>query len=175
MPKNDVPNLSVEAMPWGLDLAVNAEIQTSQKVMLRRIHASSELFDKLIAEHGNLQFQALLKFEHQPRMYHWLPLFLFEPDTWVGNTILDTCSQVEQNFPKLRSDWIPWIESNQKKLSRGQAEHMKRQNRKPILALRLIRSFPKTDAFWTLAYRYQCEALVLECSKLKHLIEFFCK
>lgn len=105
--------------------------------MRERIRASSGNFDKLKAEHGSLQFQALLKFEHQPRMYHWLPLFLFELNTWSGATILDTYDRVEQNFAKLRTDWIPWIEDNQTKLSRGQAEHMSRRNRKPILALQL--------------------------------------
>jgi len=175
MPKNDVPNLSVEAMPWALDLAVNAEIQTSQKVMRDRIQGATERFDRLVADHGNLQFQALLKFEHQPRMYHWLPLFLFEPKAWTGKTILDTYRQVEQNFAELRTEWIAWIEANQKKLTVRQAEHMERQNRRPILALRLIRTFPKTDGFWSLAYKNQCELLIDECSKLKPLIDFFCK
>jgi hypothetical protein len=175
MPKNDVPNLSVEAMPWGLDLAVNAEIQKSQTVLRGRIEKSSDRFDRLITEHGDLQFQALLKFEHQPRMYHWLPLFRFEPMTWAGKTVLETYSQVEQNFAKLRADWIAWIEVNQKRLSKGQIEHMKRQNRRPILALRLIRSLSKSDMFWTLPYTKQCESLVDECGRLKPLIDFFCK
>jgi Endonuclease NucS len=175
MPKNDVPNLSVEAMPWGLDLAVNAEIHASQRIMRGRISNCSDGFDKLIAEHGNLQFQALLKFEHQPRMYHWLPLFLFEPKAWTGSTVLDTYSQVEKNFSKLRTDWIAWIGANQKRLSRGQVEHLNRQNRRPTLALRLIRSFSKADTFWTLRYAKQCESLMEECAKLKPLIDFFCK
>ena len=175
MPKNDLPNLSVEAMPWSLDLALNAEIQKSQSVMRGRIQKSSDRFYRLITEHGNLQFQALLKFEHQPRMYHWLPLFRFESMVWTGKTVLDTYDQVEQNFAKLRADWIAWIEFNQKRLSKGQAEHMKRQNRRPILALRLIRSFREADTFWTLPFARQCASLVDECSKLKPLIDFFCK
>lgn len=175
MPKNDVPNLSAEAMPWGLDLAVNAEIQASQGVMRARIHDSLDSFDQLIAKHGNLQFQALLKLEHQPRLYHWLPLYLFQAQAWSGRMLLDTYAQVEQNFAKLQADWIPWDEANQLKLSRGQVEHMKRQNRRPILALRLIRPFSRNDIFWTLPYAKQCETLTAECVKLKPLIDFFCK
>src|SRR6185437_15116555 len=30
MPKNDVPNISAMAMPWGFDLAINAELLPSQ-------------------------------------------------------------------------------------------------------------------------------------------------
>jgi len=175
MPKNDVPNISAEAMPWGLDLAVNAEIQTSQTVMRTRIYKSWDRFEQLISGHGNLQFQALLKFEHQPRMYHWLPLFVFEPRTWTGKTVLDTYSRVEQSFSNLRADWLAWIEANQTKLSKGQSEHMNRQNRRPILALRLIRAFSKADIFWGLPYGKQCEILTGECVKLKPLIDFFCK
>jgi hypothetical protein len=37
MPKHDVPNISVNALPWGLDFAVNAELHTSQQVMRDRI------------------------------------------------------------------------------------------------------------------------------------------
>jgi hypothetical protein len=95
--------------------------------------------------------------------------------TWAGKKVLETYNQVEQNFAKLRADWIAWIEVNQKRLSKGQVEHMKRQNRRPILALRLIRAFPKGDVFWTLSCVKQCESLVDECSKLKPLIDFFCK
>jgi hypothetical protein len=106
-------------MPWGLGLAVNAEIQTSQVIMRTRIYESPDRFEQLISEHGKLQFQALLKFEHQPRMYLWSTLFLFEPNTWTGRTVLDVYKQVERDFKKLRTDWLPWIEANQKEQARG--------------------------------------------------------
>lgn len=40
MPKNDVPNISVNALPWRLDFAINAELRTSQEVMTQRIERS---------------------------------------------------------------------------------------------------------------------------------------
>jgi hypothetical protein len=39
---------------------------------------------------------------------------------------------------------------------------MKRQNQRPILALRLIRPFSKADIFWTVRYARQCELLTEE-------------
>jgi hypothetical protein len=102
MPRNDAPNISVNALPWGLDFAINAEFRTSQEVMRQRIERSSDLFDRLVLEHGRLQFQAWLKFEHQPRFYHWILIEKRSQGTWRGRDLLDLYRSSEINFPELR-------------------------------------------------------------------------
>src|SRR5581483_7802895 len=109
MPKNDVPNISVNALPWGLDITINAELRTSQEVMRHHIERSPKRFDRLVAEHGALQFQAWLKFEHQPRIYHWIPIHKLAPGTWLGQNILDLYRGAEMNFSALRTYWLNWI------------------------------------------------------------------
>ena len=72
MPKNDVPNISITADTTGLNVIVNAELQPSQKVMIDRIQANTSKFDRLLADHGRIWLKTYLKYEHQPRFYHWI-------------------------------------------------------------------------------------------------------
>lgn len=172
MPKNDVPNISAMAMPWSLDLAINAELRTSQAVMRAQIAAEQLTFDRLVRDHGRLQFQALLKLEHQPRFYHWIPLATQEPGTWNGASVVEFCRCIEGEYDHLRESWIARIEKFRSELSAAQAAHMRKRNISPNLALRLIRPFPKEDGFWQLPYREQLDTFVSECRRLKPLIGF---
>jgi hypothetical protein len=72
MPKNDVPNISIIANTTGLDVTINAELQPSQKVMIDRIQANTSLFNRHLQNHGGLWLKTYLKYEHQPRIYHWI-------------------------------------------------------------------------------------------------------
>lgn len=173
MPKNDVPNISAIAMPWCFDLTINAELQTSQAVMKERITAASFRFDKLLSEHGAIQFQALLKLEHQPRFHHWILLTSKDPDRWNANTFLDVCREVDRDYDSIRDSWIARIKQSRPDLSENQAIHMKRANKRPNLALRLVRSFRRDDEFWSLPYSEQHERFVNECLRLKPFIDFF--
>jgi hypothetical protein len=119
MPKNDVPNISVNALPWGLDFAINAELRTSQEVMRHRIERSPDHFDRLVAEHGALEFQAWLKLEHQPRIYHWISLPRLSPSTWRGQDIMDLYQRSEISFPDLRAHWLGWIKNKEQSLHQG--------------------------------------------------------
>jgi len=56
-PKNNVPNISIIANVTGLDVVINAELQTSQKVMLDRILANETEFNRLLASHGRLRLK----------------------------------------------------------------------------------------------------------------------
>jgi hypothetical protein len=172
MPKNDVPNISVMSMPWCLDLTVNAELRTSQAVMRTRIAEEPLVFDRLIQEHGSIQFQALLKIEHQPRFYHWIPLIAQEAGTWNADSFLKTLNEVEFGYGSLRDSWIAWIEKFRSDLSRPQALHMRKRNTQPNVALRLVRPFRKNDPFWSLPYSEQREQFVAECHRLKPFIDF---
>jgi hypothetical protein len=173
MPKNDVPNISVWALSWGLDFAINAELRTSQKVMQDRIAAAPKRFDHLVAEHGNLRAQAWLKFEFQPRLYYWVLLPQLPAGTWTGQDILDLYRQSETDFGKLRMKWVAWIKQHSGKLTAAQTSHLDGKSRNLNLALRLVYSFEKNNEVWGLPYREQELRFESEYLKLKPLIEFF--
>jgi hypothetical protein len=172
MPKNDLPNISAIAMPWCFDLTVNAELITSQAVMKARIAENPLQFDQLIREHGGVQFQAILKLEHQPRFYFWIPLISEGPGKWSAKTFLDKCNQIESEYSTLSRSWITWIEQNSSDLTKARAQHMNTRNKKLNAALRLVRPFREDDGFWALPYREQCQMFVSECGRLKPLIDF---
>lgn len=173
MPKNDVPNISVNALLWGLDFAINAELRTSQEVMKQRVERSPERFDCLLLEHGNLQVQAWLKLEHQPRFYHWIPLSMMPPSKWRSHDLLELYRESELNFSKLRTHWLTWIAEQRLALTAAQLGQLNRTNRKLNLALRLVRSFSESDPLWRLPYGEQQAQFQAEYQKLKPLIDFF--
>jgi len=172
MPKNDVPNISVNALPWGLDFAVNAELQTSQKVMRNRIATSPRRFDQLVAEHGLLRLQAWIKFEFQPRLYYWVLLPELQPGSWAGNDLLKLYQQCLSDFPSLRTQWVAWIKEMCGSLSAAQIAHLQSQNRNLNLAMRLVYSCEKSNDVWTLPYQKQIGRFDSEYRKLKPLIQF---
>jgi hypothetical protein len=173
MPKNDVPNISVNALPWGLDFAVNAELLTSQKVMRDRIATAPQRFDQLVAEHGNLRGQAWLKFEFQPRLYYWVLLPQLPVGTLTGQDLLNLYHCSEVNFQSLRTVWIDWIKKHSQKLTAAQIGHLDGMSRNLNLALRLVYSFEKDNEVWSLPYQEQELRFESEYLKLKPLIEFF--
>ena len=173
MPKNDVPNISVNALPWGLDFAVNAELRTSQGVMRRRIERDVHHFDNLVLQHGGLHLQAWLKLEHQPRFYHWIPIAMLPPNTWRGHDLLELYRRSELNFSDLRAHWLAWITEQRIQLTAAQLGHMHRANRKLNLALRLVRSFKSLDPVWNLPYEQQQAQFETEYQRLKPLIDQF--
>jgi hypothetical protein len=173
MPKNDVPNISICAQPWGLDFAVNAELQTSQNVMKLKIARSCSGFDELLKSHRNLQLQAWLKIEHQPRFYHWVLLDRLPYGSWNGQKLLDIYAGAEAGYEALRDRWIRWIEGHRPELSPGQMRHMNRTNRSLNLALRLVHSFEEDDEVWVRTYTQQQERFGVEYGRMKSLIDFF--
>lgn len=173
MPKNDVPNISVNALPWGLDFAINAELQTSQRVMLRKIASATSSFDRLVSEHGSLQFQAWLKVEHQPRIYHWIPLALKAHGSWKGTDIRELYRRSEMGVSALYEKWLRWILEQRKELTTGQIGHMRRTNSKLNLAFRLVHSFGREETVWALPYQKQIIEFNNAYKKLKPLVEFF--
>ena len=139
--------------------------------MKRRVTEEPFLFDELLAEHGNLQFQLLLKLEHQPRFYHWIPLIAQTPGTWNATSFLEAVASAEGDYLNLRDSWIALIEQTRNDLSRAQLLHMRARNRQPNFALRLVRQFRRDDLFWSLAYDEQRQTLISECHRLKPFID----
>jgi hypothetical protein len=173
MPKNDLPNISVNALPWGLDLAVNAELRTSQKVMRDRIAAQPEQFDLKVAEHGGLQFQAWLKIEFQPRIYHWIVLSQEVAGSWRGKDITDCHSELESTFRKVKDHWIDQIKERRPELTPKQISHMESTNKNLNLALRLVDCISKSSPIWNQPYEEQRVILGDSYRRLKPLIDFF--
>lgn len=172
MPKNDIPNVSAMAMPWGFDLAVNAELLTSQAVMRKRISENPSQFDELLRRHGGIHFHGILKLEHQPRFYHWIPLSIATPAECSSTSILEICEDFARRYRAERDAWIGWVERQKPDLSNAQRRHMRDRNSVPNVALRLVRPFGNEDEFWSLPYEQQVTNFVEECRRLKPLIDF---
>jgi hypothetical protein len=172
MPKNDVPNISVNALPWGLDFAINAELRTSQEVMRERIAAHLERFNRIVSEHGSLRLQAWLKIEFQPRIYHWVLLVQKEKGTWQGRDLIDFHRRLEVTFPTIRGQWLEWIRNRRPELTPKQIAHMERTNQNLNLALRLVHCFEKDHEVWSLPYEEQKIRFGDQYHRLKPLVDF---
>jgi hypothetical protein len=173
MPKNDVPNISIASMPGSLDLTVNSELQTSQRVLISQITKSPAELDRLLQAHGGLDFQACLKLEHQPRFYHWIPISVASAGTWDARHLLSHYKGLEVNFKELREKWITWLKKHRPDLTSGQSSHLEKSNRSLNVALRLVRPFGSGDPLWKLDYTDQVRMVEKEIIRLKPFIDFF--
>jgi hypothetical protein len=173
MPKNDVPNISIIANTTGLDVVINAELQPSQKVMLDRIRANSSEFNGLLASHGRLLLKTYLKYEHQPRFYHWILADMKLPGEFTGETILQIRRQHDKAFNEEREKWLKFIISGNKELSELQVQQLEVRNKRPNLAIRLVESFQENSPFWTLQPEKQVTEIICAVKRMKSLIDFF--
>jgi hypothetical protein len=173
MPKNDVPNISIIAEPTGLDVTLNAELQPSQKVVLSRIRESASQFDRLLAEHGRLWLKTYLKFEHQPRAYHWILADMKSPGEFSGEAILQIWRKHEKAFNEEREQWLKFIISGNQELSEKMRHHLETHTKQLNLAMRLGVSFQKWDAFWSLPFKDQVGKIVASVQRMKLLVDFF--
>ncbi len=173
MPKNDLPNISVNAMPWALDVAVNAELRPSQLIVQRRVSGNSKRFDDLVRNQPAMHFQAWLKLEHQPRFYHWIPISRLLPGDWNARTILSLIKTMEQDYSYLRDEAISWIEKYRPELSASQTAHMSRKNQSLNLALRFVRPFDQSDQLWKLTIGEQVGVLNASYLAMKPIVDFF--
>lgn len=173
MPKNDVPNISVASMPGTLDLVVNAELRTSQRVMMDRLRQCPAAFNHILQGRRDLEFQVWLKLEHQPRFYHWLPIQVFPAGSWTAEDILAYYWGLEGEFPERRKAWLAWILEQQTSLSDNQRSHLERRNRALNVALRIVRPFGPEDDLWSWPYEGQVAALSKEIVDLRPFLDYF--
>lgn len=173
MPKNDVPNISIIANTAGLDVTINAELQPSQKVMIDRIQAKSSEFNRLLANHGGLWLKTYLKYEHQPRIYHWILADTKLPGEFSGESILQMQKKHEMTFNEEREQWLKLIISGNKELSELQIQQLEARNKRLNLAIRLVEPFQKDAAFWSFQPEKQVTEIVGAIQRMKPLIEFF--
>lgn len=173
MPKNDVPNISILANTTGLDVVINAELHTSQKVMLDRIRANTPEFNRLLTNHGGLNLKTYLKYEHQPRFYHWILADMKLPGEFNGEAILNIRQKHEKAFDDERKKWFEFIISENKELSELQIQQLKMRNKRLNLAIRLVAPFQENSAFWSLQTEKQVTECVDTVKRMKALIDFF--
>lgn len=172
-PPNDVPNISIVAYPSGLDVTVNAEIQPSQLVVQGKVRSSPGRFDRIVRGHGGLWLKTYLKFEHQPRFYHWIAADCVPPGEFDCARILGCFSARARHFDKIRGQWLSRITSGNTELSKKQIEHLNRTNRTLNLAVRLVHPIGATDPFWSKPYKEQTQQVTEAIFRLKPLIDFF--
>jgi len=175
MPKNDVPNISVISNSTGIDVVLNAELQPSQRVLLKRIQANPTKFNAILADHGKLWLKTYLKYEHQPRFYHWILADFLPPGSFDGETILHLRKMHEADFEKERSSWINRIVAGNPVITGAQVKQLNHQNKKLNLAIRIVEPFGQDAPLWTLNRDQQLSSLVDAVKRLKPLVDFFVK
>ena len=173
LPPNDVPNVSIMANSTGLDITLNAELKPSREVLLRRIAQDPEGYNRLLKEHGGLWLKTYLKFEQQPRFYHWILADHLPPGTFDANNVLSLYKAHEASYPSDREKWIRKIRTENRELTRGQAKHLEGRNHNPNLAIRHVVPIGKDHRFWAGDHDGQLEVVVEAVGKLKPLIAFF--
>ena len=173
MPKNDAPNISIIANSTGLDVIINAGLQSSQKVMIDRIQANLPEFNRHLSDHGRLWLKTYLKYEHQPRFYHWILADMKLPGEFDGESIIQMKRKHEKVFNKERELWIQKIISGNIEITKAQTSHLEKQNKRLNLAIRLVEPFQKDSALWSLQPKKQVNELVGAVQRMKPLIDFF--
>lgn len=98
---------------------------------------------------------------------------MLPPKTWRGRDLLEIYRKAELEFSELRSYWLGWIAHQKAALTLAQLGQMHWTNRKPNLALRLVRTFGHHDPVWDLGYEGQQAQFQTEYQKLKPLIDLF--
>lgn len=175
MPKNDVPNVSVLMQPWGLDLAINAEVNASQMELMQLVRLAPEVFDGLLKSHGDLWLQTWLKFEHRPQFFHWISRARMAPGQWNAGSLITHFQEQEQAFVVDRAAWIEWIVRNRPDLGEKQVEFLRKRSKNLNLAIRLVSPIHEESHFWNHSYSEQVRSIEVEVGRLKPLIEFFVK
>lgn len=173
MPKNDVPNISVLMMPWGLDVTVNAEISDSQEVLISRVKQSIGSFDKLVDAHGELWLQTWLKLEHRPQFFHWISRTRLAPGAWGGADLVRHFDESREAYPRERAAWIDWVTTHRPDLSDKQRTFLKNRSQNMNLAIRLVAPFHEEAQFWSCTYAEQVRLIEESVCRLRPFIDFF--
>lgn len=175
LPPNDVPNISIIVNDIGLDVTLNAELLPSQTVMVDRIRRCTSELDRLIADHGWIWLKTYLKFEHQPRFYHWILADFMRPGEFDGAAILRLRLDHESNFWQEREYWVRKIIAENDELTKGLSRHLESKNKRLNLAIRLVEPIPKNAAFWSFTVGTQVSEIAKAVQRLKPLLDFFIK
>ena len=165
-----MPNISIWFPPTGCDVTVNAELQPSQKIVIDKIRCQPSKLDKIIDDHGNLQFKSYLKFEHQPRSYHWI---LMTSKSCYATEILGLNDNAKEKYEQLREKWINHIKMKNTNISEKQKYHLETHSKNINLALSFSDIISLNDDFWDESFKEQNNIILDKIIKLKPLLRFF--
>ena len=170
--KNDKPNISIIFYPNSCDITVNAELQHSQSILLDKCSHATMSFDNLLLEHGNLYFKSYLKFEHQPRGYHWILDRFDAPGEYSSSSIVEHYNDIRKNYSNIRQKYIDFITHKNTVLSASQKKHLSLRSINLNFAMRLVDPIDLSCDFWNLNYTQQANYYLEKISKLKNIIYF---
>jgi hypothetical protein len=174
--KNDIPNISIIFNSTGCDVTVDAEVQSSQLIVISKIKKQSNKIDEIIANHGSLWFKAYLKLGHQPQAFHWILTTLIEPSKLYCNDILNLYKTTCINYQQLREKWINHIKANNPFLSEKLKNDLEHNYSKSVsLALRFVDPITLNDGFWDKSFKEQNNVFLEKIVKLKPLIRLLCQ
>jgi len=168
--KNEIPNISVGFSPTGCDVAVNAELQPSQMVVIEKIKSQPSKFDEIIGNHGNIIFMSYLKFEHQPKYYNWILMIKRE---CKSTEILTVYEKISKNYKYHREKWLNHINRNNPYLSERQKKHLETRSKNVNLALIFVDQISLNDIFWDKSFKEQNKLILEKIFRLKPLLNFF--
>jgi hypothetical protein len=170
--KNAIPNISIIFQPTGCDVTVNSELMPSQQIVIDKLKLQPSKMDEIIAKHGSLYFKSYLKFEHQPRGYHWI---LMEADKLKSDEILYLYNNIQRDYKQLREKWIYHIAVNNTYLSEKQKAHLYSRSKNVNCALRFVDTITLNDDFWNMSFKEQNSMILEKIIKLKPLLSFLCQ
>jgi hypothetical protein len=170
--KNDIPNISIIFYPTGCDVTVNSELQPSQRIVIDKVKSQPSEIDEIIANHGSIQFKAYLKFEQQPRGYHWI---LMVPNECKSKEILMLYNNIYRDYQQIREKWINHIIANNHSLSEKQKVILKSRSINLNCALRFVDTITLNDVFWDNSFKEQNNIILEKIIKLKPLLTFLCE
>jgi len=128
-PPNDVPNISVIMNYFALVVCVNAELHSSQKVFINEIESQKNAFNQLLLKFNDLIFRTYLKYEYQPRFYHWILTDYVNTKDIDAEFIIKNYREHEEKFSQERSHWVGYIIKNNPSLTEKQKQHLVRTNK----------------------------------------------
>lgn len=172
-PPNDVPNISVIKNRFVFDVTVNAELQPSQKVLIDGIQTRLDEFDQILSKFDDLMLKTYLKYEHQPRFYHWIPIDSLHRKEFDSRFIVGNYEKHRKAFQEERSRWIEFIISKNKSLAQRQIAHLKRANRSLNFCHRLVFPINFDDPILDEDYYSQLTRFKEDIFRLKEFIIFF--
>ena len=141
--------------------------------MLDRIRTNLSEFNRLLADHGKLWLKTYLKYEHQRNTFHWILADLKSPGEFDGDAILQIRHKHEKAFKGERDMWLQNIICGNKEITDGQINHLWKMNKRLNLAFRLVESFQKDAALWSLQPKEQVYEIVSAVQRMKALTDFF--
>jgi hypothetical protein len=174
-PPNDVPNISATMNHFAFDVCVNAELHSSQKVFINAIESQKNPFNEILSGFDGLMLKTYLKYEYQPRFYHWILTDYINTKDIDAKFIVNNYREHEKTFLQERNYWVDYIIKKNPGLTEKQKQHLARTNKSMNFCQRLSIPIKSDNPIWERDYSSQLEMFKESIFKLKDFIIFFVK